>query len=815
MMENPFDQFDAKPAAKTRTPQDFAKVYGPAAERAGKALGVDPAMLLGQWGLETGWGKSVVPGTNNLGNIKDFSGSGTSATDNMTGSRDKYRKYDSPEAFADDFASLIQRKYPGAVGAKDPLAFATALKDGGYAEDPRYVDKVVQASRMAGTKPNPVMKVVGSAVEAVVPSAQAAEANPFDQFDAQAPSEIPRVEVRGTSADEPGVGTNVLRAIGGALGPGQLIADAVTGGKFSRDMAGGLVRGAGSIGATLARPFESGAENAQRRASMDAGLSEMGTDTSSAAYGGGKLAAEIAGTSGVGNVVAAPLRLAGRVAPAVAPAANRLAQSVASGGMSVGQGGGFVTNQLARMAGGAINGGASAGLINPGDVGLGAGIGAALPPVMAGAARLGGGVVGAVRGIRDMATDAGHQRIAESIVRASATNPEAAAAALARARPAVPGSAPTVGQASADPGLAQLERTLLNDPRTAAPLQGRFAQQRAARAAAIDEVAATAPGSGSYYDDIQEGRRIFANEDYARAREAGINPEMAASMQQEVASLMERPSIQAAAQDARRLAAETGETIDDIGSVQGMDWLKKALDNQISRARNPGSAIGAADLRALQQTSRDLNSVIEQLAPAYREANQNYAAMSRQVNSMDVARDLERRYTPAAAEFGQTAEEQGAQYMKALRAAQDSVRGATGRDMALGDAMSTADIHALESVARDLARQQFAQRAGRATGSPTAQNLMSQNMIRQIMEGAGLPASAAADSTVFNTLLRPIQFAGRLAEPRVQNRLAELALDPQAASVALRRLPPAQQNRLLESLALQAPVRAAPAITAD
>jgi len=247
-----------------------------------------------------------------------------------------------------------------------------------------------------------------------------------------------------------------------------------------------------------------------------------------------------------------------------------------------------------------------------------------------------------------------------------------------------------------------------------------------------------------------------------------------------------------------------------------MDWLKKALDNQISRARNPGSAIGAADLRALQQTSRDLNSVIEQLSPAYREANQNYAAMSRQINGMDVARDLERRYTPAAAEFGQTAEEQGAAYMRALRNAQDSVRGATGRDMDLAGAMPTGDIYALENVARDLARQQYAQRAGRAAGSPTAQNLLSQNLIGEMMRGAGLPVTAAADSTLLNTLLRPIQFAGRLAEPRVLNRLAEYAVNPNEAAAALRALPPQQANALASYLNnLQLPVRAAPVLTSD
>lgn len=67
------------------TPDEFKRQYGALADQVGRALGVDPNVLIGQWGLETGWGKSVIPGTHNLGNIKDFSGAGTAATDNMTG----------------------------------------------------------------------------------------------------------------------------------------------------------------------------------------------------------------------------------------------------------------------------------------------------------------------------------------------------------------------------------------------------------------------------------------------------------------------------------------------------------------------------------------------------------------------------------------------------------------------------------------------------------------------------------------------------------------------------------------------------------
>lgn len=123
----------------------FKAQYQPAADAAGAQLGVSPDVLLAQWGQETGWGKSVIPGTNNLGNIKDFSGGGVAAQDNATGSTDKYRQYADPAAFAADYTSLIRRKYPDAVGAgEDPVAFATALKSGGYAEDPNYVQNVAR-----------------------------------------------------------------------------------------------------------------------------------------------------------------------------------------------------------------------------------------------------------------------------------------------------------------------------------------------------------------------------------------------------------------------------------------------------------------------------------------------------------------------------------------------------------------------------------------------------------------------------------------------------------------------------------------------
>lgn len=596
----------------------------------------------------------------------------------------------------------------------------------------------------------------------------------------------------------------------------------------------GVVRGAGSIGATLLAPVDAMARAAgvqndfigrtDRREAMDGGLRDLGADTDSFAFKAGRVGGEIAGTAGAGSVLAMGVGAAVPFLGAAAPTASRLAASLQSGGLTLGQGGGAQTNMLLRLAnnvglrvaGGAGAGAASAGLVDPNSIGVGAAVGGALAPVARVAGAVGGAAVGALKGARDVTTAAGQNRVAEAILRASATKPADAAKALSNARSVVPGSNPTAAQVANDPGLAQLERTLLNNPQTASGLQTRFAEQRAARGAAIDDVAATAPGSGTYYDDIAEGRDIFAKEDYAKAFKEGIDPEMAASMKREIASLLERPSMQAAVADAKRLAAETGQTVTDMGSLRGLDWVKKAIDNQISKASSPGSAIGKADLAALQNTSRDLNAVLEQISPAYNEANRNYAQMSRQINSMDVARSLDKKYTPASQAFsGTNSREQGAAYMKALREAQDSVKGATGRRMDLSQAMSTPDIYALENVAKDLARKEYAETAGRAVGSPTAQNLVSQHMIRQMGNGADLAGESLAGNPLLQSLLRPVSFAGKLFEPKIQNRLLELAMSPQEAAAALNALPPRQANALLNLLSLQTPLRMAPPLSAD
>lgn len=147
------------------------------------------------------------------------------------------------------------------------------------------------------------------------------------------------------------------------------------------NLGAGLVRGAGSIGATLLAPVDMASDalagkglslesNRARRAAMDGGLQAVGADTDSLAYGAGKLGGEIAGTMGVGGAVANGLGRAGLAAP-------NMLNAIRSGGL-VAPGAGMAT----RVAGGAVTGGASAGLVDPSQAVTGAAIGGALPPAI-------------------------------------------------------------------------------------------------------------------------------------------------------------------------------------------------------------------------------------------------------------------------------------------------------------------------------------------------------------------------------------------------------------------------------------------------
>lgn len=142
-----------------------------------------------------------------------------------------------------------------------------------------------------------------------------------------------------------------------------------------RNAIGGVIRGAGSIGATLMRPFDTATENQQRRIDMDSGLTSLiGSNPESMAYKTNKLGMEVAGTSGIGGAAAKALNWI----PGLSRMAPGLIEAIKTGGMSA-NGATGMGGLATRAAGGAINGALSAGAVDPEDATTGAVIGGSLP----------------------------------------------------------------------------------------------------------------------------------------------------------------------------------------------------------------------------------------------------------------------------------------------------------------------------------------------------------------------------------------------------------------------------------------------------
>jgi hypothetical protein len=380
----------------------------------------------------------------------------------------------------------------------------------------------------------------------------------------------------------------------------------------------------------------------------------------------------------------------------------------------------------------------------------------------------------AVTGLLRPLTQSGQQQIASEVLKVSATDAGKAMSNIANAKSFVKGSTPTVGQVADDAGLAQLERTLYNNPESQGPLAQAYRSQLEARQKAISDIA----GTPEYRKSIEEGRNLFAKQDYADAFAQGIDPAMAKALQPQIDSLMRRPSIQSAKMIAKGLAAEKDIALTNFGSLEGLDWIKKALDNQISKATANGASIGKAKLDALLQTKSDLMATLEQIAPAYKVANDNFAGMSKNINAMDVAKDLQDRLYKNA-NWGAN-KEMGTVYQTELTKALDSVKKQTGMNKSLSDVMPANDIQTLEGIARDIARKENAQNLGRAVGSNTMQNMLGQNLVQRIAGPLGMPQSFS-QNVLANTLSRPYSFVMQSAQPKISAALGEALADPAVA----------------------------------
>lgn len=349
----------------------------------------------------------------------------------------------------------------------------------------------------------------------------------------------------------------------------------------------------------------------------------------------------------------------------------------------------------------------------------------------------------------------------------------------------VPGSKPTLAEVTGDPGIAQLQRSAqAASPETANLL----AENKTARIQARKD-ALLQMGDATDKEFFEAAREQTANRLYGKAFAEPIDPKLAREVAPDIKELLARPSIQAAQDEAIRLAKESGTLLkkSDMkgGSVEGLHYMKMSLDDMISAAKRAGNN---NEVRILMGTKDKLMGVMQKVSPKYAEALAEFQAGSKPINQIEVTNYLYDKLVPALTDLGAERLTPSA-FAKALKEGDSMAQKATGfRGAKLKDILTTDQQTTLVNLGLDLGREAKALEAGKVPGSPTAQYLSGRNALRQMLGPMGLP-EGWGEKLVADTLAgRAISAVAQPAENAVQNKLGQFLVNPAEAQAAAGRL---------------------------
>ena len=512
-----------------------------------------------------------------------------------------------------------------------------------------------------------------------------------------------------------------------------------------------------------------------RNADFDAITAE---NKDSTAFNMGRIGGNILATLPVGGALGAGTRAA---APMLARAGmsartiEALASSLASGGFRVGQNAppSAALTMALRAAGGGATGAASAGLVNPDDALTGGLIGAALPPGLAAVGKTGLTAARATKAIAKPFTRNGQASMAADLIRRFG---EGAPIDVDMSQ-LVPGSMPTLAEATGNAGIAGLQRTA-RDLRPNAFVE-REALNNSAREAAFDGIA----GDRAAIESAKAARDNTAQALYGRAFTADSMRQGLARESQQMRApfsgvglsgapedlatpglreLIQRPMFKQAAGAAQRLAANNGvELADPLQSLQGLHYIKMALDDALNPAA--ASAMGRNETRAIMGMRDKLADELVKVSPTYGAARQTFAEMSQPINAMEALQDL--RLTDARGDM-------------TLSKVQNAIDGLERARNAPGvhkaKSIDDGQLSTLTAIRDDLLRQDKLG-AGRPAGSSTFQNIATDNILAQMMPGK---LGGLVNGRVGDVLGQIGKLAYSGPNEKIRNTMVDMMLDP-------------------------------------
>lgn len=376
-------------------------------------------------------------------------------------------------------------------------------------------------------------------------------------------------------------------------------------------------------------------------------------------------------------------------------------------------------------------------------------------------------------------TQEGQQVIAGNILRRFATLPEESAARMGIAPEYVPGSVPTMAEASGDPGLLALQSVLGKTFDPTNLFGQRIAQQNIARQEALTKIAGEGPEA------------IVAAE---TARTAATKPMRVESFlaQKEFGPLSYDATNPVKTAIADVLRGETGaqEPVE-----KSMQWLVGRLNRIESGAQltperlyslrkdinqaiagkfnqeNPALRLASGELAQIRGV---LDEVIEQSAPGFKDYLAKYTELSQPVSSRTMLQEIRDASRVAAPDIS-TGQTVPILSQAALR------RNVVARAEELGKTLTEEQAKVLDNVLRDLDR--FAgqtSQVARRPGSDTFRNFSVANLIGSMF------SEAMANTATVKGLSMPLNILYKIPDERVSQLLVEAALDPKFASMLMK-----------------------------
>lgn len=293
------------------------------------------------------------------------------------------------------------------------------------------------------------------------------------------------------------------------------------------------------------------------------------------------------------------------------------------------------------------------------------------------------------------------------------------------------GSKPTLAETTGDAGLAQLQRAQQSkSTNLGSELQARKDERMGVRQDTMEGVAGS-EGELEYY---KEAREAIAQPLYKKAYETPIDPKrLTPALRADITELMQRPAMQEARAEAIKKARNSGEQLSEqeMGSVKGLHWMKRAIDDKISEAKRAGNDDQARIYLGIQEK---LLGAMQAVSPDYAKAMAEYQAASKPINRLQVGQYLKEKLFPSSNQYGGKGMTIG-QFTKALEHPDQIAKLATGFSGAkLEKILSESEIKSLKDLAKDIIREQNVEAAGRISGSPTAQLTAAQGKLEKMLE---------------------------------------------------------------------------------